>query len=117
MQSAGPTKSAFFQMARANENETLTDENVKDENYFLIDSLQELTDQYVKEINSSLVPKKLWRPYIEELFKDVEQIDLNKDKVLVWNIGYMKDLAYLLDDTDDTTLGKCHLYIFYTGSI
>ncbi|XP_043288192.1 endothelin-converting enzyme homolog [Venturia canescens] len=94
----------FYFMSRSNENDTVADENVKDENYFLVDTLQELTDQYVKEMNSSLVPRKLWRPYIEELFKDVEEIDFDKELVLVWNIEYLKDLAYLLDETDETVL-------------
>ena len=57
-------------------------------------------------MNSSIEPRQLWRPYMEELFRDIKDLDLKKDKVLIDNLEYMKDVAYLLETTDQTLLGK-----------
>ncbi|XP_015119868.1 neprilysin-4 [Diachasma alloeum] len=95
----------FYYMAREDRNETLTEEDVRDEDYMLVDDLQKLTDSYVKHENCSLTPRKIWRPYIEEIFRGVVELDLdNRDKILVANLGYMKDLAVLLATTDDDKL-------------
>lgn len=71
----------------------------------LIDDLQKETDQYVIQMNESIVPRKIWRPFVEELFRDVEGFDAAKDKVMVGDLEYLKEVAYLLDTTDDIDLG------------
>ncbi|KAL2723788.1 endothelin-converting enzyme isoform X3, partial [Vespula maculifrons] len=86
-------------------NETLTEEDIKDEDYMFVDDLQKLTDEYVIEINSSLTPKIIWRPFIETLFKDVVTLDLSgKDKVLVGNLEYLKDLALIIASRSEEDL-------------
>lgn len=89
------------------DNETLSEEDIKDGNYMLVDDLQSITDDFVKSENSSLEPIIIWRPYLEELFKGVKDLDLdNRDKVLVVNIDYFKDLAFLLNTVEEEILGK-----------
>ncbi|CAG5098011.1 Similar to Endothelin-converting enzyme homolog (Locusta migratoria) [Cotesia congregata] len=66
------------------DNSTLSEEDIKDENYMWVDDLQVITDEFIKSENKSLEPKKIWRVYLEELFKDIDDLDLdNKDKILV----------------------------------
>lgn len=82
----------------------------------LVDELQKLTDEFVIEVNSSLAPKPLWRPFIESLFKDIHDLDLNKkDKILVGDLEYLKEVALLLASTEDEILGKSlwNLFIFF----
>lgn len=83
------------------------EENLTDDNYMLVDDLQKLTDEYVTEVNSTLTPKLLWRPYIELVFKDIDAIDLDKtDKVLVGDLEYLKEVALMLALTEEEELGK-----------
>lgn len=83
------------------------EENLTDDNYMLVDDLQKLTDEYVTEVNSTLTPKQLWRPYIELVFKDIDAIDLDKtDKVLVGDLEYLKKVALMLALTEEEELGK-----------
>ncbi|XP_011310718.1 endothelin-converting enzyme 1 isoform X2 [Fopius arisanus] len=95
----------FYYMSREDNNETVTDEDITDKDYMLVDNLQRLTDNYVKYENCSLKPRKIWRPFIEEVCRGVVDLDLDgRDKVLVANFGYIKDLALLLATTDDDKL-------------
>lgn len=92
------------------DNDTLSEEDIKDENYMWVDDLQVITDEFIKSENKSLEPKKIWRVYLEELFKDIDDLDLdNKDKILVVNIDYFKELAFLLSSVEEEMIGK----IFY----
>ncbi|XP_057329161.1 neprilysin-4-like [Microplitis mediator] len=87
------------------DNETLSEEDIKDDNYMLVDDLQSITDEFVKSENSSLEPIIIWRPYLEELFRGFKDLDLdNRDKVLVVNIDYFKDLAFLLNTVEQEIL-------------
>ena len=71
----------------------------------LIDDLQSVTDEYIKSVNSSLEPKKIWRPFLEEAFKDILTLDDN-DRVLVADIEYLKKVALILSSTEETLLGN-----------
>ncbi|KAH0553572.1 endothelin-converting enzyme homolog [Cotesia glomerata] len=87
------------------DNDTLSEEDIKDENYMWVDNLQVITDEFIKSENKSLEPKKIWRVYLEELFKDIDDLDLdNKDKILVVNIDYFKELAFLLSSVEEETI-------------
>lgn len=98
-------------MSHAESNETLSDEDLSDNDYVDIDNLQEITDNFVKSENSSLTPRKIWRPFIEEVFDGIVDIDLNKmDKILVANMGYIKNLALLLAATEEEMLGNLITY-------
>lgn len=93
-------------MSQLEVNESLTEENIKDEDYMFVDDLQKLTDEYVIEVNSSLTPKIIWRPFIEILFKDVVTLDLSgRDKVLVGNLEYLKDLALIIASRNEEDFG------------
>lgn len=73
----------------------------------LVDDLQKLTDLFVTEANSTLTPKPLWRPFIELLFEDIDTLDLNeKDKILVADLEYLKEIALALALTEEEELGK-----------
>lgn len=96
----------FEQLSQLEVNESLTEENIKDEDYMFVDDLQKLTDEYVIEVNSSLTPKIIWRPFIEILFKDVVTLDLSgRDKVLVGNLEYLKDLALIIASRNEEDFG------------
>lgn len=72
-----------------------------------VDELQEITDAYVKSENNSLDPQPIWRPFIEHVFKDIVDLDLDKkDKILVINPGFLKELALFLSTHDDEMLGE-----------
>lgn len=84
---------------------TITEEDLSDEDYMEMEELQRLTDEYVTSVNSSLKPKVIWRPFIEEVFKDI--ITLNKkDVVLVADLEYLKKIAYILSSTEEELLGS-----------
>ena len=70
-----------------------------------IDDLQIITDEYVKSVNSSLEPKEIWRPFLEEVFKDVLILN-DKDKVLVADLDYLKKVAHALSSTEEEILGE-----------
>lgn len=98
-------------MSHADHNETISDEDLSDNDYMTIDQLQLITDAYVKSENSSVTPRIIWRPLIEEIFNDIPDVDLNKiDRILVANLGYIKNLALLLASTDDDMLGNLMTY-------
>lgn len=87
-------------------NHTISEEDLKDKDYMLVDDLQKLTDEYVMEINSSLTPKPIWRSFIESLLKGIVTFDLDeKDKVLVGNLDYLKDAALILAAFEEEALG------------
>lgn len=94
-------------MSHADANDTDTEEDIKDEDYMYVNDLQKITDEYVKDVNSSLTPRQIWRPFIEELFKDFPGLDLTrKDKVLVEDLEYLKKIAVLLSASEDDILGE-----------
>lgn len=73
----------------------------------LVDDLQKLTDEYVTDVNSTLTPKLLWRPFIEMLYKDVDSLDLNsKDKIMIGDLEYLKDIALVLSTCEEEELGE-----------
>nr|XP_031838249.1 neprilysin-4 [Nomia melanderi] len=95
----------LFYASRSETNDTIWDEDPTDADYMSVDELQKLTDAYVMEVNSSVTPKPLWRPFIEMLFKDISTIDLNgKDKVLVANLEFLKEVAVMLATTEEEEL-------------
>lgn len=97
--------STFYYLSHLDSNQTILEENLTDDNYMLVDDLQKLTDEYVTEVNSTLTPKQLWRPYIELVFKDIDAIDLDKtDKVLVGDLEYLKEVALMLALTEEEEL-------------
>lgn len=72
----------------------------------LVDHLQELTDEYIMDVNSSLTPKLIWRPFLESLFEGVVTLDLDKkDKVLIGNLEYLKNIALILAAFEEKELG------------
>lgn len=76
----------------------------------LVDDLQKVTDEFVTEVNSTLTPKLLWRPFIELVFKDIDTLDLdNKDKVLIGDLEYLKEIALMLTLAEEEELGKENL--------
>ncbi|KAK2582464.1 hypothetical protein KPH14_004770 [Odynerus spinipes] len=104
--------STFYLVSQLESNKSVTEEDLKDEDYMYIDDLQKLTDEYVIEANSSLTPKVIWRPFIETLFKDIVTLDLNgRDKVLVGNLEYLQTLAYIVASTNEEDL---ETYIWWT---
>lgn len=101
-------------MVHANINYTLSEEDLSDKDYMLVDDLQKLTDEYIMEINSSLTPKPIWRSFVETLFEGIVTLDLdNKDKVLVGNLDYLKDAALFLAVFEEEALGVYSLYVYF----
>lgn len=79
----------------------------------LVDHLQNLTDEYIMDVNSSLTLKPIWRPFIESLFEGIVTLDLdNKDKVLIGNLEYLKNIALILAAFEEKELGM-YFYITY----
>lgn len=93
-----------FQLKNADNSTSLTEEDITDDDYMKMEDLQKLTDEYVKSVNSSLEPKIIWRPFIEEVFKDILTLN-QKDVVLVADLDYLKKVAYVLSSTDEELLG------------
>lgn len=97
----------FPKLSRLESNQSIWNEAPTDLDYMSVDNLQKLTDQYVTEVNASLTPKPLWRPFIESLFKGIDTLDLNgKDKVLIADLEYLKDVALYLALSEEEELGK-----------
>ncbi|XP_058792667.1 endothelin-converting enzyme homolog isoform X2 [Phymastichus coffea] len=96
----------LYNLMETYSNETIDDEDaiIEDSDYIFLDDLQKLTDEYVKSINESLTPKEFWRPFIEELLKDVGNFDPRKDKVLVGDLDYLKEIAIVLASSDEELL-------------
>ena len=80
------------------------DEDIHDSDYMTLDELQRVTDEYVKESNDTLEPKIIWKPFVQELLKDVIDFDA-KQKVLIADLDYLKDVALVLASTDEEILG------------
>lgn len=96
-----------LQLSRLENNQSIWEVDPTDGDYMLVDDLQKLTDEYVTEVNSTLAPKPLWKPFIESVFKDIDTLDLNrKDKVLIGDMEYLKEVALLLAASDEGELGK-----------
>lgn len=86
----------IYHIVQENENHTISEEDLNEKNYMLVNDLQKLTDEYVMEANSSLTPKPIWRSFVESLFEGFT-LDLDeKDKVLVGNLDYLKNAALIL---------------------
>lgn len=93
-------------MVRINQNHTISLENFSDDNYILVDNLQKLTDEYVMDTNSSLIPKPIWRPFIESLFEGSVTLDLdNNDKILIDDFEYLKNIALIFASFEEEVLG------------
>ncbi|XP_018302668.1 neprilysin-11-like [Mycetomoellerius zeteki] len=102
----------FYYTAYANRNQSIPRENLSDSDYMLVDDLQKLTDDYVINNNLSFTPTPIWRPFIESIFEGIVKLDLdNKDKVLIGNLGYLKDVALLLAYFEEEALES---YIWWT---
>lgn len=94
-------------MASKSRNSSISEEDLTDENYMLVDDLQKVTDEYVMSSNFSLTPKPIWRPYIESVFNGIIPLDLDKkDKVLVENLEFLKDAALIIAAGEEQELGK-----------
>lgn len=90
-----------------NSTNATADETIEDSDYMHVDQLQNLTDSYIMEMNDTLKPKIIWKPFLEELFRDVVSVDLNgRDKILVGDIDYLSKVALYLSEADDEDLGK-----------
>ncbi|XP_023315896.1 membrane metallo-endopeptidase-like 1, partial [Trichogramma pretiosum] len=80
-------------------------EEVDDANYMLLDELQRLTDDYVRSVNKSIVPRPLWRPFVEELLRGLEiDFDLTQHKVYVGDLEFLQEIALVLSSTDEQLL-------------
>lgn len=103
-----------MQIVQENENHTISEEDLNEKNYMLVNDLQKLTDEYVMEANSSLTPKPIWRSFVESLFEGFT-LDLDeKDKVLVGNLDYLKNAALILAVFEEEELGE---YVFSNSLI
>ncbi|XP_053997359.1 neprilysin-4 isoform X1 [Hylaeus anthracinus] len=97
--------STFYYLSRLEGNDSMWEEDSADIPCMTVDDLQKLTDEYVMEVNSTLTPKPLWRPFIEMLYKDVESLDLNgKDKILIGDLEYLKTISLVLATCEDEDL-------------
>ncbi|XP_018361879.1 PREDICTED: endothelin-converting enzyme 1-like [Trachymyrmex cornetzi] len=102
----------LYDMMRANRNHSVSVESLSDSDYMLVDDLQKLTDDHVIDSNLSLTPTPIWRPFIESIFEGIDKLDLdNKDKVLIGNLEYLKDVAVLLACLEEEVLES---YIWWT---
>ncbi|KAG5316370.1 ECE1 enzyme, partial [Acromyrmex insinuator] len=102
----------FYDMARADQNQSISIESLSDSDYMLIDDLQKLTDDHVIDSNLSLTPTPIWRPFIESIFEGIDKLNLdNKDKVLIGNLEYLKDVVLLLACFEEEVLES---YIWWT---
>ncbi|XP_066603000.1 neprilysin-1 isoform X2 [Prorops nasuta] len=97
--------STVYYLSHPDDNKTLSEEDVKDEDYTMVDDLQKVTDEFILQYNSSLSSAPLWRPYIEQIFKDILEIDLTgNDPVLIGNLDYLMNIALILASTDQEDL-------------
>ncbi|XP_011870542.1 PREDICTED: neprilysin-11-like, partial [Vollenhovia emeryi] len=86
----------IYYVGRADQNKSISLESLSDDDFLMVDDLQQLTDEYVTDTNSSLTPKLIWRPFIESLFEGIVTLNLDKDKILIGNLDYMKKMALVL---------------------
>jgi len=90
----------------ADQNQSISRESLSDSDYMLVDDLQKLTDDHVIDSNLSLTPTPIWRLFIESIFEGIDKLDLdNKDKILIGNLEYLKDVAVLLAYLEEEALG------------
>ncbi|XP_018348691.1 PREDICTED: neprilysin-11-like [Trachymyrmex septentrionalis] len=95
----------LYDAIHANQNQSISIESLSDSDYMLVDDLQKLTDDHVIDSNLSLTPTPIWRPFIESIFEGIDKLDLdNKDKVLIGNLEYLKDVAVLLACLEEEVL-------------
>lgn len=80
------------------------DIDITDDNYMLLDDLQRVTDEFVKSYNDSLEPKLLWKPFVDELLKDIYKFDYKRQKIFIPEIEYLKEIALLLAQVEDNDL-------------
>jgi hypothetical protein len=95
----------FSQKVVVDGNLTIYEDIFSDDDYMLVDDLQKLTDEYVISVNSTYMPKPIWRPFIEYVFDSIATLDLDKDKVLIGNLKYLKDIALILANIEEQELG------------
>lgn len=81
------------------------EEDIQDSDYMLIDDLQRITDEYVRSVNESLRPKLLWKSFIQEVVSGVVKFN-PKEKILIADIDYLKDVALLVASAEDELLGE-----------
>ncbi|XP_001605702.1 endothelin-converting enzyme homolog isoform X1 [Nasonia vitripennis] len=96
----------FYALANSAENQTIDDdddEDIQDSDYMLLDELQRLTDEYVKEVNDTLEPKVFWKPFVQELLRGIVDFDPEM-KVLIGDLDYLKEVAVVLASTEDELL-------------
>lgn len=86
-------------------NLTIYEDILSDDDYMLVDDLQKLTDEYVISVNSTYTPKPIWRPFIESVFNTIATLDLDKEKVLIGNLKYLKDVALIFANIEEQVLG------------
>jgi len=86
-------------------NLTIYEDIFTDDDYMLVDDLQKLTDEYVISVNSTYMPKPIWRSFIEYVFDSNATFDLDKDKILIGNLEYLKDMALILAHLEEQELG------------
>ncbi|XP_048264333.1 neprilysin-1 isoform X2 [Bombus terrestris] len=107
----------FYYISRMESNQSIWENDPTDDDYMLVDDLQKLTDEFVSEVNSTVTPKPLWRPFIELVFKDIDTLDLNKtDKILVGDLEYLKEVALMLALTEEEELGMAVSWLFVDPS-
>ncbi|XP_014467305.1 PREDICTED: neprilysin-11 isoform X1 [Dinoponera quadriceps] len=100
--------STLYLMVGHSRNSSISEENLTDEDYMLVDDLQRITDEYVISSNLSLTPKPIWRPFIESVFKGIIPLDLDKkDKVLVGNLEFLKYAALVFAAGEERELETC----------
>ncbi|EZA60937.1 Neprilysin-1 [Ooceraea biroi] len=85
-------------------NLTIYEEILNDDDYMLVDDLQKLTDEYVISRNSTYMPKPIWRPFIESIFDSIATLDLDKNKILIGNLKYLKDMALIFANIEEQDL-------------
>ncbi|XP_033208414.1 endothelin-converting enzyme homolog [Belonocnema kinseyi] len=93
----------FFRLSHSDNYTSITEEEITDEDYMQIDDLQTLTDEYIRSVNSSVTSRKIWRPFLEEVFRDILTLD-KEDRILVADIEYLKKVALVLSSTEETLL-------------
>lgn len=96
-----------LQAVRESRNQSITVENLTDDNYMFVDTLQNLTDEYIMAYkNSSFTPEPIWRPFIESVFEGIVKLDLdNRDKLLIGNLDYLKKVALIFAIFKEEILG------------
>lgn len=77
----------------------------KNEKLMNLNHLQDSCNAYVVANNRSLSPRLMWKPFIEELFKEIGGFDSNQ-KVFVPSLNYLKNISYFIASMDARDLGK-----------